>query len=31
LALLAGIAEKRGHEVEIIDGEVEGYSNEEIV
>jgi radical SAM superfamily enzyme YgiQ (UPF0313 family) len=31
LALLAGIAEKHGHEVEIIDGEVEGYSNEEIV
>ncbi|MGD9849838.1 MAG: radical SAM protein [Nitrospirales bacterium] len=31
LALLAGIAERHGHEVEIIDGEVEGYSNEEIV
>ena len=31
LALLAGIAEKYGHEVEIIDGEVEGYSNEQIV
>ncbi len=31
LALLGGIAEKHGHEVEIIDGEVEGYSNEEIV
>ena len=31
LALLAGIAEKHGHEVEIIDGEVEGFSNEELV
>ncbi len=30
LALLAAIAEQHGHEVEIIDGEVEGYSNEEI-
>jgi len=31
LALLASIAEKHGHDVEIIDGEVEAYSNEELV
>jgi radical SAM superfamily enzyme YgiQ (UPF0313 family) len=30
LALLGAIAERHGHEVEIIDGEVEGYSNEQI-
>jgi len=30
LALLGAIAERHGHEVEMIDGEVEGYSNEQL-
>ncbi|PIQ87173.1 MAG: hypothetical protein COV73_03650 [Candidatus Omnitrophica bacterium CG11_big_fil_rev_8_21_14_0_20_43_6] len=31
MALLAAIAEKQGHQVQIIDGEIEGLNNQEII
>lgn len=31
MAILAGIAEKLGHQIQIIDGEIEGLNNQEII